>query len=101
MNAHPYRDKHIVEERTPCNVCHDPHGISDTQGNSINNTHLINFDTSVVSAMGMGGMGGGNLEFVDNGRFAGSCTLSCHGRQHMNFSYPGGGGMGGGGMGGG
>ncbi len=85
-------DKHIVGERTPCNVCHDPHGISNTQGNSTNNSHLINFDTSVVSAMGMGGMGGDQIQFVDNGRFAGSCTLSCHGEQHMNFSYGGGGG---------
>jgi len=79
--------KHIVEEKAPCNVCHDPHGISDTQGNNTNNTHLINFDISVVSGMGMGG-GGNRIQFVDRGRFAGSCTLSCHGEQHMNFSYP-------------
>ena len=89
-------NQHIVEERTPCNVCHDPHGISDTQGNSINNTHLINFDISVVFPA-MGSTGG--LQFTDNGRFAGSCTLNCHGRQHMNLSYPGGSGTGGGGPG--
>jgi len=91
-------NRHIVKERAPCNVCHDPHGISDTQGNSNNNTHLINFDTSVVSPNRMG-----QLSFTDNGRFAGSCSLQCHRRNHMNFSYPrgGGGGGGGGGMGGG
>ncbi len=83
----PLHRKHIVNERAPCNVCHDPHGISDTQGNSNNNTHLINFDTSVVSTNMMG-----QLQFTDNGRFAGSCSLRCHGRNHMNFSYPQGGG---------
>jgi len=94
-------DKHIRGERAPCNVCHDPHGVSATQGNSTNNSHLINFDTSVVSPNMMGGGGGGGPTFTDNGTFAGSCTLSCHGRNHMNFSYPGGMGGGGGGGGGG
>jgi len=40
--------KHIKNEKTPCSVCHDPHGISFSQGNSVNNSNLINFDTSVV-----------------------------------------------------
>ncbi|WJW76619.1 cytochrome c3 family protein [Thiohalobacter sp. IOR34] len=82
--------RHIVGQKAPCNICHDPHGISDTQGNSTNNTHLINFDTSVVSPNRWG-----ELAFTDNGRFAGSCSLRCHNRQHRNFSYPRG--MGGGG----
>jgi len=79
----PLHRKHVSGERAPCNVCHDPHGISDTQGNSTNNTHLINFDTSVVNPNMMG-----QLKFTDNGRFAGSCNLRCHGKNHMNFSYP-------------
>ena len=40
--------RHIVEENTPCNVCHDPHGINSAQGNSTNNSNLINFDVSVA-----------------------------------------------------
>jgi len=84
-------NRHITGVRTSCNTCHDPHGVSITQGNSTNNSHLINFDTSVVSPNIFG-----ELSFTDNGTFAGSCSLSCHGRQHRNFSYPGGGGMGGG-----
>jgi predicted CXXCH cytochrome family protein len=75
-------DKHIRGEDTPCNVCHDPHGVSGTQGNSTNNSNLINFDTSVVSPRG-----NGDLRFVDNGNFTGTCYLVCHGFDHNNESY--------------
>ncbi len=76
-------NKHIVEENTPCSVCHDAHGISSGQGNSTNNSHLINFNTAVVS----GARPGGQLEFIDNGDFAGECWLTCHGRNHRGRSY--------------
>ncbi len=76
---------------TPCNVCHDPHGVSASQGNSINNSKLINFDTSVVSPSSSG-----RLYFESTGTFSGKCYLSCHGKNHNPKSYPGG--MGGGGM---
>jgi predicted CXXCH cytochrome family protein len=75
-------DKHVRGEDTPCNICHDPHGISTTQGNTTNNSHLINFDTSVVFPRG-----NGVLQFVDNGQFSGSCDLICHGEDHNNFDY--------------
>lgn len=75
--------KHIQGEDSPCSLCHDPHGISSSQGNSNNNTHLINFDISIVSSVGMG-----RLEFIDNGTFAGSCYLDCHGKRHNPKSYP-------------
>ncbi len=75
-------DRHIRREDAPCNVCHDPHGISSTQGNSVNNTHLMNFDTTIVSPNG-----NGQLRFVDEGRFSGSCDLLCHGEDHVNESY--------------
>jgi predicted CXXCH cytochrome family protein len=39
---------HVVDTRAPCSVCHDAHGIASTQGTSINNSHLINFDLRVV-----------------------------------------------------
>ena len=69
--------KHIVGERTPCNVCHDPHGISGSQGNSVNNTKLINFDTSVVRPSSSG-----LLRFESSGTFTGRCYLMCHGENH-------------------
>jgi len=73
---------HIVEERTPCSVCHDAHGVSSTQGNNINNSHLINFRTDIVQSTSMGG-----LKYEDTGTNRGRCYLRCHGRNHRPKSY--------------
>ncbi len=83
-DTHPFKDhgKHITEYRTPCNVCHDPHGISATQGNSINNSKLINFDTSVVTPTT-----GGVLRYESTGTNHGSCYLNCHGATHNPRTY--------------
>jgi len=78
-----YHYKHIVEERTPCNDCHDPHGISNTQGNSTNNTNLINFRTGTGGASPVNGQ----LKFEDQGLYAGRCYLMCHGKSHNPYSY--------------
>ena len=75
-------DKHIRDERTPCNACHDPHGISHTQGNSTNNAHLINFDMGIVSPAN-----NGTLRYESTGLFSGRCYLRCHGRNHMGWRY--------------
>ena len=75
-------NKHIDGEDTPCNICHDPHGISSSQGNSTNNAHLINFNISVVSPDNQG-----RLRFEDNGVFHGRCYLTCHGKNHNPESY--------------
>lgn len=74
--------KHIVDERTPCNVCHDPHGVSATQGNASNNSKLINFDTSVVTPNSAG-----LLKFVSTGTNKGSCYMRCHGANHNPETY--------------
>lgn len=68
---------HIVEEKTPCSVCHDPHGISGLQQSESDNSHLINFDLSVVQP------GANGLFFRDLGRFRGQCALVCHNKAHM------------------
>lgn len=73
---------HVVGQRTPCNVCHDPHGVSGTQGNSTNNSKLVNFDTSVVTPNS-----NGVLKFVSTGTNRGSCYLRCHGENHSPDSY--------------
>jgi len=73
---------HISEHRTPCSVCHDPHGISSVQGNTTNNSHLINFDVSVVFPNNSG-----DLEFEDRGSLSGSCSLVCHNYKHDGLSY--------------
>jgi predicted CXXCH cytochrome family protein len=78
----------------PCNTCHDPHGVSLTQGNSTNNSHLINFNTDVVKPNSVG------LLRYEAGSvpYSGRCYLSCHGHDHNPETY---GTMGGGGGGGG
>lgn len=74
--------KHIQGEKTPCNACHDPHGISSTQGNSTNNSNLINFDISFISASSSG-----IRRFDDLGLYHGRCYLTCHGENHNPLSY--------------
>ncbi|PIU79689.1 MAG: hypothetical protein COS73_03200 [Nitrospirae bacterium CG06_land_8_20_14_3_00_70_43] len=71
-----------VTVNAPCSVCHDAHGISATQGDAAHNSHLINFDTAIVTPYL------GTLAFQDNGTFAGQCTLSCHGKDHLPSVYP-------------
>jgi predicted CXXCH cytochrome family protein len=75
--------EHIVDQRTPCSACHDPHGISSLQGNYFNNSHLINFDLTIVRPDS-----GGRLQFEDLGRLSGQCFLNCHGKAHNPQRYP-------------
>jgi hypothetical protein len=77
--------RHIVDIRTPCSVCHDPHGVYRGQGNRTNHSNLINFDLSVV--MPADTPSGRRVEYEDRGQFAGSCTMTCHGFPHVNFPY--------------
>jgi predicted CXXCH cytochrome family protein len=72
-------DKHIRGEDTPCSVCHDPHGISDTQGDAFNHQFLINFDFNVVSPTAFGEL---RWEEGDLGPGSSRCYLACHGVEH-------------------
>jgi predicted CXXCH cytochrome family protein len=80
----PEHRRHVVDERTPCSACHDPHGISITQGNAMNNSNLINFDLSIVQPDSQD-----RLLFEDTGVLSGQCFLSCHGSIHDETkAYP-------------
>lgn len=73
---------HIADEKANCSICHDSHGISNTQGNSTNNSNLINFRTDIVKSKN------GQLKFVDTGNRSGYCVLICHAKGHgsgMNY----------------
>ena len=75
-------EEHIRDIGASCNICHDPHGISNTQGNSSNNSHLINFDRSVVSPAQ-----NGLFYFEDLGINSGRCYIRCHGQNHMGLRF--------------
>jgi predicted CXXCH cytochrome family protein len=79
----PLHALHIRESRAPCSACHDPHGVSAAQGTGSDHTHLINFDTTIVRPEGTTG----RISFRDEGRFAGTCTLTCHGEAHHESRY--------------
>ena len=74
-NASFKEHKKHLDEGASCTTCHDPHGVA-------NATHLINFNTDIVSPAT-----GGELKFVDNGRFRGTCYLKCHDENHNPESY--------------
>lgn len=71
----PLHRNHVVRGRTPCSACHAAHGVS---GPVSEHDHLINFDISIV---------GGRRFYIDQGQYRGSCTLRCHGVDHVNFTY--------------
>jgi predicted CXXCH cytochrome family protein len=72
----------------PCSACHDPHGVNDSGAvgptGTGSHTHLINFDTRIVSPK----TGAQYPVFTETGTFSGTCTLTCHGVVHDNTSYP-------------
>lgn len=71
----PTHRKHVVDAKTTCTTCHDSHG-------SARNSHLINFNTMYVTKSA-----NGRLEYIANGTYRGSCSLSCHGKDHNALSY--------------
>jgi predicted CXXCH cytochrome family protein len=85
MNGDSFKEhkKHIQKEDAPCSACHDPHGVSATAGGTpSNNSHLINFDVSIVQPNR-----DNLLYFEDLGTFAGRCYLKCHREDHHPEEY--------------
>ena len=76
-------NSHIVTYQAPCSACHDAHGVSNTQGNPVNNAHLINFDLNIVLADGQG-----RRYFEKTGPGSGKCYLNCHGATHDPLNVP-------------
>ena len=73
---------------TSCNNCHDPHGVNAAQGTALNNSHMMNFNTNVVTANANGIL---NWTWTSPGH--GTCNLNCHAtgvraaHDHVNSSY--------------
>ena len=67
---------HVADKQAACTTCHDSHGVAGA-------THLINFNaTYVTKSSSLRGP-----EFIDDGRFRGTCYLTCHGKDHNPLSY--------------
>ena len=71
----PDHNKHVVDEKTACTTCHDPHGVPSVP-------HLINFNLDYVSANSEG-----KLEYIATGTLQGTCSLRCHDVDHKDQSY--------------
>ena len=74
--------RHIRDENASCSICHDAHGITNTQGTTTNNSHLVNFDRRFVTPSS-----GGVLRFEQTSAGRGRCYLTCHGKNHNPESY--------------
>ncbi len=67
---------------TPCNVCHDPHGVRPDGNGNHSGVRLLNFDKDVVQPNTSG-----LLYHESTGDFQGACYLSCHGKNHNPCTY--------------
>ena len=65
-----------------CKACHDPHGISSTQGTAQYNSRLINLCTTDNTPVGTGATAKLYIDTV-----ARTCYLNCHGEGHSGRSY--------------
>ena len=72
-----------LQQQIPCSACHDAHGISAVQGMRLNNSHLINFDTTIVRPDPVTG----RLEYETMGMLHGRCYLQCHNKTHSPQEY--------------
>lgn len=79
----PEHKLHVVDKTVPCSVCHDSHGIGAGQGTMLNNSHLINFDKSIVQADPTTK----RLEYISSGIRSGRCFVSCHNIVHSGTGY--------------
>jgi len=71
----PLHGLHVGTAETSCTTCHDPHGVKTAP-------HLLNFNVDYVKPSESGVM-----EFEDEGDHKGSCSLTCHEKNHDPESY--------------
>jgi len=72
-------DRHLDKDKK-CYMCHDPHGISSTQGNAVNNAHLINFNLDYARPLAFAEPMYEMIGTPEEHR--GRCNLRCHGENH-------------------
>jgi predicted CXXCH cytochrome family protein len=78
----PEHRRHLGSRvNAPCSACHAAHGVSALAGTPDANAHLVDFDVTIVKALG------GVRRYQAGGPGRGSCTLTCHGVDHAGASY--------------
>lgn len=75
----PLHRLHVVDERAPCVLCHDPHGATASRA-------LIRFNEP-TSITGVLASSSGRLEFSSEAPGTGACWLTCHGVDHDPLGY--------------
>lgn len=65
---------HVVTQHAACATCHDPHASESPM--------LINFDKAVVAPSSAG-----QLQYTRTGPGHGTCSLTCHGKDHNPLGY--------------
>ena len=75
----PYHRLHVVDERTTCALCHDPHGATSARA-------LIRFNEP-TAITGVLASSSGRLNYSSDSAGMGSCYLTCHGVDHDPLGY--------------
>jgi hypothetical protein len=78
-DAFPYHRNHVVDVRTSCSTCHNPHGAANARA-------LIRFNDAVSSSR-VSPSSSGVLLFESTTPGSGACYLSCHGKDHDPLGY--------------
>ena len=79
QDAFPYHKDHVVDERIPCRMCHEPHGATSALA-------LIRFNEPTVLT-GVTVSSSGYLRYESMGSGTGACFLTCHGVNHDPLGY--------------
>lgn len=79
QDAFPLHSEHVVDNRIPCNFCHEPHGATSALA-------LIRFNEPTV-LQGVTASSSGVLIYESLGTGSGACFLTCHGVDHDPLGY--------------
>ncbi len=78
-----YHQRHVVQGRVSCSVCHDAHGVPADRDDPARHQFLMNFDLSIVQPE----IKSGRIDYISLGPRSGYCNLNCHGENHERRGY--------------